>query len=40
MAFEIQRERLVMDCDSDDDPASRLDELRQDVRMSRFASLS
>jgi hypothetical protein len=40
IAFETQRERLAMDCESDDDPASRLDELRQEVRMSKFASLS
>jgi hypothetical protein len=40
MAFEFQRERLVMDCESGNDQASRLDQLSQEVRMSRFASLS
>lgn len=40
IAFEIQRERLAMASGSDDDRASRLDKLRQEVRMRRFASLS
>lgn len=40
MVFEIQRERLVIDSESVDDLVSRLDELRQEVRMRRFASLS
>jgi hypothetical protein len=40
MAFEVQRERLVIDCKSGNDQASRLDELSQEVRMSRFAILS
>jgi hypothetical protein len=40
IAFEIQRERLVMDAESDDDLVSWLGELRLEVRMRRFASLS
>jgi hypothetical protein len=40
MAFEIQKERWLMDAASDDDLVSRLNELRLDVRMRTFASLS
>jgi len=40
IAFEIQRERLLMASGSDDDRARRLDKLRQEVRMRRFASSS
>jgi hypothetical protein len=40
MAFESQRERLLMDAASDDDLVSRLDEHRLDARMRTVASLS
>jgi hypothetical protein len=40
IAFEIQRERLLIASGSDDDRARRLDKLRQEVRMRRLASLS
>jgi hypothetical protein len=40
IAIEIQRERLLMASGSDDDRARRLDKLRQEVRMRRFASSS
>ena len=40
MALEIQNERFAMDPESEVGLASRLDESRQDVRTSKFASLS
>ena len=40
MAFESQRERLLMDAASDDDLVMWLDEFRLDARMRTVASLS
>jgi hypothetical protein len=40
MALEIQSERLLIESESEVEVVSRLDEPRQEVRMSKFASLS